>query len=248
MILSTAHWFIFIKGLKVGGTSVEIALSTICGPDDIITPITPIDELKRLEFNGGARNYSKDREAELKYLDVLRQTCLAKLPQLAIPPAIYYNHMPLRDIVHVYGSDILRFRLLCVERHPYAKIISWANHVLSFEAYQSGGEMRCDRQELKRYLAAAIENRSILAVKNIDRYRLPDCSISANVMRFEQLDAEVRKFMECLGLTYRSRLPHAKRGILANDLDPRELLDKKQIALINEDFIDEFETFHYEPL
>jgi hypothetical protein len=56
MILSRAHGFIFIKGLKVGGTSVEIALSTICGTDDIVTPITPIDELKRIDANGGAQN------------------------------------------------------------------------------------------------------------------------------------------------------------------------------------------------
>ena len=45
MILSRKFRFIFIKGRKVGGTSVEMALSTICGPDDIVTPITPIDVL-----------------------------------------------------------------------------------------------------------------------------------------------------------------------------------------------------------
>src|SRR5215813_7772316 len=64
MILSEAHRFLFVKGVKVGGTSVEIALSTVCGPEDIVTPITPIDELKRLETGAGARNYSNDRAAE----------------------------------------------------------------------------------------------------------------------------------------------------------------------------------------
>ena len=66
MILSTLHKFVFIKGKKVAGTSTEMALAQICGPDDIITPITPIDERARLPF--GARNYSDDPEAERRYL------------------------------------------------------------------------------------------------------------------------------------------------------------------------------------
>lgn len=44
MILSKEHKFVFIKGRKVAGTSVEVFLSEICGKNDIITPITPIDE------------------------------------------------------------------------------------------------------------------------------------------------------------------------------------------------------------
>ena len=47
MILSEKHKFVFIKGMKVAGTSVEMALSTLCGPHDIVTPISPIDELAR---------------------------------------------------------------------------------------------------------------------------------------------------------------------------------------------------------
>ncbi len=44
MILSKLHKFLFLKGRKVAGTSVEVFLSGICGPEDVITPITPIDE------------------------------------------------------------------------------------------------------------------------------------------------------------------------------------------------------------
>ena len=46
--------------------TIEIALSKFCrDPDDIVTPISAIDELMRLGANGyGARNYSADPEAE----------------------------------------------------------------------------------------------------------------------------------------------------------------------------------------
>src|SRR6516162_4864424 len=107
MILSEAHRFLFVKGVKVGGTSVEIALSTICGPEDIVTPITPIDELKRLEIDAGARNYSGDRTAELAYLESLRRTAVSDLAKVAIPSTPYYNHIPLRDILRLRGRDAL---------------------------------------------------------------------------------------------------------------------------------------------
>ncbi len=59
MIYSRQSDFLFIKGRKVGGTSMEIALSILCGPEDIITPITPVDERERLRRGGrGAQNYS----------------------------------------------------------------------------------------------------------------------------------------------------------------------------------------------
>jgi hypothetical protein len=248
MILSKAHRFIFIKGVKVGGTSVEIALSTICGADDIVTPITPIDELIRLDLNAGAQNYCDNRAAELDYLEELRRTAVSDLAKLVRPPLIYSNHMPLREVVRLYGPAALDYQVLCVERHPYAKIFSLANHMLSFEAYQTGGEMRCDRAELKKYLDRAVENRDVLVVKNIDRYRRPDGSISARVMRCENLTADFQQFISSLGIGYQPNLPHAKKGILANNLDPRDLLTNQQIGLINELFSEEFETFHYEPL
>jgi hypothetical protein len=248
MILSKAHRFIFIKGVKVGGTSAEIALSTICGPDDIVTPITPIDELRRLELNAGARNYSENRAVELGYLEALQRTAISDLPKLPSPPPGYYKHMPLRDVFRRYGPAAMDYRVVCVERHPYAKIFSWANHMLNFEAYKAGGEMRCDWHELKSYLERAIDNRSILAVKNIDRYRRPDGLISAHIMRCNNLAAEVQQLISSLGIEFRSSFPHAKKGILADDLDPCDLLNKEQIKLINELFAEEFDTFHYEPL
>ena len=41
------------------------------------------------------------------------------------------------------------------------------------------------------------------------------------------------------------RLPHAKRGLLSDRLDPREVLRPDQISLINEMFEDDFVAFGY---
>jgi hypothetical protein len=68
VILSHTWKFIFIKGKKIAGTSVEIALSAICGPEDIITPILPRDEIDRLKAGRASQNYSDDRAAEHHYI------------------------------------------------------------------------------------------------------------------------------------------------------------------------------------
>lgn len=41
-----------MKTLKTAGTSVEIELSRVCGPQDIITPLPAEDEVLRTEFGG----------------------------------------------------------------------------------------------------------------------------------------------------------------------------------------------------
>jgi hypothetical protein len=248
MILSNRHRFIFIKGVKVGGTSIEISLAPLCGPDDIITPITPIDELARLPCGAGARNYLQDRAAELAYLEALRRTAITDLGKLHPPTSEYFSHMRLCDVRRLQGPAGQEYQVAGVERHPYAKIISWANHQLSFDAYQTGARMRSNQQALKAFLKEAIGERRILAVRNIERYRDTNGLISARIMRYECLEDDFRRFMASLGIDYRSALPHAKEGILSNSVDPREFFNNSEIALINELFHEEFETFSYPEL
>ena len=38
MIISHRHRFIFIKTQKTAGTSIEVFLSGLCGPEDVVTP------------------------------------------------------------------------------------------------------------------------------------------------------------------------------------------------------------------
>jgi hypothetical protein len=52
VIVSHQHRFIFLKTLKTAGTSVEIELSRVCGPDDVITPLPVEDEVLRAQRGG----------------------------------------------------------------------------------------------------------------------------------------------------------------------------------------------------
>src|SRR6185369_3571185 len=98
MILSVRHKFVFIKGMKVAGTSVEMALAPLCGPTDIITPISPIDELERMKRGGRAQNYSNSKALEADWLQKIVQAKPEDREQIPQPPPVFYNHMSLFEV------------------------------------------------------------------------------------------------------------------------------------------------------
>ena len=247
MILSEKHKFIFVKGKKVAGTSVEVLLSEVCGPDDIITPITPIDERDRLlKRANAAQNYGLNNEVNSQYLFKLKHSSDEKLADIKIPKGVYYNHMPLIEIAKLYGAIPDDWTIFAVERCPYRKIISFANHQLKFSEYKKSGKaMISDLKALKSYLQKVIDDRSILNVKNIDMYKNNAGKVCTEILHFERLEEDINRLMSRLNLTVYPKLEHYKKGISSNNLDLLSVFSTRQIALINELFEDEFNYFGY---
>ena len=103
MIVSHRHRLIFLKTRKTAGTSVEIALSRICGPEDTITRLTDEDEELRASLGGlGPQNFESP-----------------PLPEKA------FNHMPARGVRLVVGPQTWRdyFRF-AIERNPWDLVVS----------------------------------------------------------------------------------------------------------------------------
>ena len=103
MIASFRHRFIFVKTRKVGGTSLEIVLSSWCADRDICTPIPPRDEAIRARFGGEARNF--------------------RAPGGGLA---FYNHMPATDIRAALPNTWPGAFKFSVDRHPYEKVVSRA--------------------------------------------------------------------------------------------------------------------------
>ncbi len=89
MILSHEHRFIYIKTYKTGSTSIEAALSAVCGPDDVITEAS---ERLRGHRQQQAQNY------RIEHPDKPRRPLLKRLllrPERHYHPSVgYYEHMP----------------------------------------------------------------------------------------------------------------------------------------------------------
>jgi hypothetical protein len=245
MILSVRHKFVFIKGMKVAGTSIEMALAPLCGPADIVTPISPIDELERNRLGGRSQNYSTDRVIEADYLRRIAQAKPEALETIPTGPQYFYNHMPLSEVLARYPHPLAGFRFIGVERSPYAKVISWTNMRLTYDRYRaSGAPMRAAPDLIRAYLDQSFENGRVLDCRNIDRYRGADGRLAVDLIRYADLPTAFDAFVRSLGLTP-PPLPHAKRGLLSDEIDPRDILRPDQIARIGALFAEEFDLFGY---
>lgn len=104
MILSHKHRFIYIRCRKTASTSTELALSRICGPDDVITilPWAQDESLRRRIGGRGPQNH-------LNPDGTMR----------------FYNHMPAAEVRLLVGEGVwTSYYTWCVERNPWDKVLS----------------------------------------------------------------------------------------------------------------------------
>lgn len=108
MIVSHKHKFIFLKTNKTAGTSIEIGLSKYCGPDDIITKISPADEKIRTDLGfTSPQNYM----SEARFWRASKK--------------LYYNHLKARRARKLLGRKVWdEYFKFTVERNPFDKAIS----------------------------------------------------------------------------------------------------------------------------
>ena len=248
MILSHEHKFIFIKGMKVASTSAEIALSQICGPHDIITPITRADELYRLGTAGEPRNYASHfypralgRYLEGRLIERIKSAQLHQLEALRGPRPRFVNHMDLRAVQRMV-PQARDYEVLCVERSPYAKVMSLANWVQHHQTYGKGRALPTDTRSLAAAVDRLLDDRTIARVRNLDRYRDVDGRVTVRPWRSESLSQDIAKFFRSRGVEP-VQLVNAKRGANSDAINPSTVLREDQIAAINLIFKEEFDLF-----
>ncbi len=103
MIVCHEHRFIFMKTLKTAGTSVEIELSRVCGPTDIITPLPAEDEAVRAERGGRpGQNYEAPPLAER-----------------------VHEHIRASKVRPIVGTEVWdSYYKFAIERNPWDAVVS----------------------------------------------------------------------------------------------------------------------------
>ena len=105
MIISHRHKFVYVKTRKTASTSLEIALSQFCGPDDVITKIVPKDQALRasLGYPGPQNEFVRDGSGGAFEL---------------------LNHAPAAVARDLLGERFHDYFMFTIERNPFDRVIS----------------------------------------------------------------------------------------------------------------------------
>ena len=226
MIISHRHRFIFLKTRKTGGTSVEIALSRFCGPDDVITPISPEDEAVRRDLGfPGPQNFEFPAERR-RAADRLRCWWRGE-------PYGFFNHAPAAWIArHVDPGVWSGYFKFCFERNPYDKAIS--------RYYWSTRE-----SPEPPPIAAYLERAKRRQISNWHIYTIGDRVAVDFVGRYERLGEDLGAALAQIGLSVELPLPRAKSRYRRDARHYSEVLDTRSRALVERVCARELAAFRY---
>jgi len=254
MIFSELHNFLFLKGRKVASTSFEVALSKICGAEDIITPITPVDERQRIDLGyRHAQNFGADPEKLKAYIEAVKTAAANQFDQIKKPKGTVQDHCTFEEAWAFFGERLSGKRVIAIARNPYQTILSRLNHMARFEEYKKSGQtIQASQQQLQEELTLFIKKLSKESYpKNISHYTPPrhaTIPLKVDYLKFEDLQTELNQFLASLKITESVSLPHLKKGQNLPDEAILEIADSEQLAIINDYFDDEFKAFGYQKL
>lgn len=228
MIISHRNKFIFLKTNKTAGTSVEIALSKFCGPEDIITPISPEDEKVRRELGyRGAQNFAMPFKNYSVYESVKWLTGRFKKQ--------FYNHIKAEEVKKSIGDEVWdSYYKFCVERNPWDRVISLYYHKYNCEP----------RPSISEFLSS--DDPLILKERGYELYTI-DGQVAVNrVCKFENLTEELEEVRKQLGLPEKLDLPRAKSQYRKDKRNYRDILGEGDKEKVLDLFFDEVDLHGYE--
>ena len=198
MIMSHKHKFIFFKTRKTASTSIEIALSKYCGPDDIITNLPEPDEAIRKSLgHPGPQNWE-----------------IGKSLQMHTGHRHIQQHSPAYSIMKWIDVEVWKsYFKFCFIRNPFDAAISrywWDKSRSSINSLRHilpmthNDPFPCD-------INVFIKNISSTILSNWEIYGQDDGTVLMDfVGRYETLQDNLSQVSETLGLG-NIDLPDAKR-------------------------------------
>lgn len=226
MIVNHQYKFIFLKTRKTAGTSIEIALSQFCGADDIITPITPIDEERRQALGyPGPQNYQLSAR-HYGAGDWMRRLFKGKYKQLT-------NHSTARYVREALEPEVWNtYFKFSFERDPFDKAIS---------SYYWRTKKLDPRPTIADFLGTVPQRR----ICNWDVYAIDDEICVDFVGRYERLNEDLAFIKDKLGLPGELTLERTKAGHRQNRDHYSQVLDSKSRDIIERVCAREIRALNY---
>jgi hypothetical protein len=228
MILSHAHKFIYIKTMRTASSSIEVALSKICGPDDVITPTRR--DIAEMRGSLKAQNY------RLSHPLVPKRPLLKRLlgrPEKYYHESIgYYEHIPAWRVRAYAGEAVWRsYFKFTFDRNPWDREVS-------FFFYK--GIRKNKSQTFEDFL----RNKRISYIPNFDLYSEHDRVCVDRVGQYETLAQDFAAILGELGLAGAVDLPRTNASERLADY--RELYTPPTKALVADWYRREIDFLGYE--
>jgi hypothetical protein len=195
-IISDKYKFVFLKTAKTAGTSVEMALETICAPDDICAPVTKKKTSRPGEESYHARNYKGCFIPRFTRPENFESRFFKELRELFILHRKYKSHMPATDVCWRLGRKKWdAYFKFTVERNPWDKAVS---------AYYFAQRHPENRIPFEEWLPKN------LTQSNMSFYTMGGKVAVDHILRFENLQADLDATLTKLGVENLPKLPYSK--------------------------------------
>lgn len=227
MIVSYERRFIFLRTMKTGSTSVELALAQLCGPDDILTNVSKFESHRR---GRGQQNNIVPLETVPFWSRLAWAFGMdAKKAGLQLR-----NHAYARTVRRLVTDEQWRdFTKITIERNPWDREVS---HYLyrKRNGKESGSFAEFVRRGWRRR-----------TIPNFDIYAIDDKIVADEVMRFENLSEDFDAVMQRLGIENPPKLAHLNVSRPGEKPDYRTYYDEPTKAAVARRYAREIEAFGY---
>jgi hypothetical protein len=210
LIVSHKHKFIFLKTHKTGGTSLQIALSSHCGAEDIISRLHPDDTKDLIRANGkGEQNTT----VPFKYYNKRDwfQFILRGRKQH------YSEHIGVNYLKRWIEKDVWdTYYKFCFERNPFEK-------VLSYYYWRARGS----NITLEEFMAENLPQLSDMEI-----YTNKGTVIVDDIFQYENIDYAISQLENRFGFSIPIKSIKAKTGYRKDRKPYNEVFTNKQLTKI----------------
>ena len=204
MIICHAHKFIFFKTQRVAGSSMEAALSQICGEGDVLVRVGRVtdlgDQLETVHKFPEGRNYTipmECRESSWRWRALLWKVRPIRnkvmIPRLEYSGTEYLSHMRARQVRETVPADVWNsYYKVSIERNPWDREASRYYY-------------RRPNWSQKETFAQFLDH--FKPIPNFDIYSIDGKVVVDQLMRYENLQEDFRTFLSTIGVTESVAIP-----------------------------------------
>lgn len=241
MIISHKYRFIFLRTTKVGGTSLEIALSKYLGPDDIITHLKPREERFRREQGfPGARNFAKPlrRWTAREYAYSIKQTMRRKWRRL---PLQFMPHMSAGEVKARVPDEVWEnYYRFSIDRNPWDQTVSRYYWWIQSDP----------RKNRQASFAEYVRNGYNHKISNFNIYSINGVPAVHRIVRYENLESDLAEVSARIGYPENiydiMKRISSKSGYRGDKTDYREMYDSELRGLVGLQYAREIALHGYQ--